>query len=352
MQPTSSFPCLTLALLSGALLLKSHAGMTVAEEHGNRALRYRVTDLGAVGGRANTYVINARCLNNRGQVVGWANDGTPYDFENDTAFLWAPQQGARVLPGLPNAVTSLATAINDRGDAVGFSGDPFPFSTPTLWTRRGPQALTLPAGYQGGLAFGINDRGLVVGMLITDDGRPHPVAWQDGNPALLPLLENTANGSCYAVANCGDIVGASGGIPVLWKHGQVIGLGTAEGERGQANAVNDQGQVVGFAFDAEGHSRAFVWEDGALATLPSDAFDSAALSINNRGQIVGAAGAGNLLGDATLWQRGQRVILGETIPANSGWVLIEADCINDRGQITGLGMLNGVPRVFLLTPRD
>jgi hypothetical protein len=34
----------------------------------------------------------------------------------------------------------------------------------------------------------------------------------------------------------------------------------------------------------------------------------------------------------------------------TGWVLTEANDINDRGQIVGNGYLNGQPRAYLLTP--
>ncbi|MBL9135192.1 MAG: hypothetical protein JNK85_04960 [Verrucomicrobiales bacterium] len=345
---------LSLTLLSTVAVLSSHAGMDVEESCRDRAPRYRVVDLGVAPGRANTYVINAHCLNNRGQVVGWSNDGAPYDFQNDSAFLWSPSQGLRTLPSLANAATALAVALNDAGDIVGFSGDPFPASTPTVWTRRGPQALAIPAGYQGGLAFGINNRGLIGGGLLTDDGRLHPFVWKDGVPRLLPQVGDpaTSEGSCYMVGDRGLIVGSSDLKPAVWKNGQVIGLGTFGGERGQANGVNDRDQVVGFSEDGLGGVHGFIWENGAMTKLTTDEPYTVALSINNRGQIAGAAGAGNLLGDAVLWQHGQRIILGETLPANSGWVLIEADCINDQGQITGLGMHDGQPRAFLLTPRD
>jgi hypothetical protein len=42
--------------------------------------------------------------------------------------------------------------------------------------------------------------------------------------------------------------------------------------------------------------------------------------------------------------------LNELIPADSGWLLTTARSINEKGQITGLGLLNGEFHAFVLTP--
>ncbi len=42
--------------------------------------------------------------------------------------------------------------------------------------------------------------------------------------------------------------------------------------------------------------------------------------------------------------------LNTLIPPNSGWILTEARGINDAGQITGTGTINGETHAFLLTP--
>jgi hypothetical protein len=40
-----------------------------------------------------------------------------------------------------------------------------------------------------------------------------------------------------------------------------------------------------------------------------------------------------------------------TLISSPGWVLLEARAINAKGQIAGLGTLNGVARGFVLTPK-
>ena len=56
-------------------------------------------------------------------------------------------------------------------------------------------------------------------------------------------------------------------------------------------ALNDRGQVVGLAYDAQGGSRAFLLERGVLTPLDGPgAVYTRALDINNRGEITGDYG--------------------------------------------------------------
>jgi probable HAF family extracellular repeat protein len=85
-----------------------------------------------------------------------------------------------------------------------------------------------------------------------------------------------------------------------------------------------------------------------------DVFGVAA-DINNHGQIVGLS-AGDpsdwTTYHALLWQNGRMINLQTKIPANSGWQLLWALGINDRGQIVGVGFhqATGNLRACLLTP--
>jgi len=89
-----------------------------------------------------------------------------------------------------------------------------------------------------------------------------------------------------------------------------------------------------------------------LGVLGDDVF-SVALDINNKGQIVGFSGASIIditTSHALLWANGAMIELQTQIAADSGWTLLTAAGINERGQISGYGIHDGQYRAFLLTP--
>jgi hypothetical protein len=51
-----------------------------------------------------------------------------------------------------------------------------------------------------------------------------------------------------------------------------------------------------------------------------------------------------------MWEKGEMIDLQTRIPADSGWTLLAALGINERGQISGFGIHDGQYRAFLLTP--
>lgn len=313
---------------------------------------YQVENIGTVEGRAQSWTLNAACLNERGDIVGWSNDGGAYDFTNDDAFFWNRRTGLTPLQGLPGAVTSAAFAINNRGQAIGISGEPTPSSLPVIWDHRGVSALRLPEGFSGGWGIAINDQGRAGGMLFTPEGLTRAVVWDRGEPRLLPKLPDERDGDAvFSIHSRGYIVGQSAAKPAMWYRNQVTPLGTMGGTWGLAMSVNSRGDSVGFAATTDDASiHGVLWSRGQAIDLTPDSTFGFANSINERGQIVGGIGDANFEGQAALWEDGRAILLNSVIPPNSGWNLIEADCINQKGQIAGFGTFNGELRVFLLTP--
>ena len=125
---------------------------------------------------------------------------------------------------------------------------------------------------------------------------------------------------------------------------------------GVANAINEQGDVVGksgdnsslgeyaFAFFSNGMS---VEDLGTLGGLRSGAYD-----VNDSRQVVGYSetAAGN---HAFVWDEtnGMQDLNNDYTTAN-GWVLSSATAVNNTGAIVGTGLLNGQPHGFLLTTGD
>ena len=64
----------------------------------------------------------------------------------------------------------------------------------------------------------------------------------------------------------------------LWSDGVMQPLGTLGGSESEAMAINDLGQVVGWARSSNGRTRAFLWQNGVMRDLGSfqpDAYSEA-----------------------------------------------------------------------------
>ena len=208
----------------------------------------------------------ASSINNRGQIVGFAENGAldttcPAGTTNNRVALPAMWENGTVKP-LP--LVSLDTDgdamwINDLGQAVGYSGNCTTAVHGASW-KNNIISILADLG-NGALAQSINNRGQIVGQVTSPDGSTSAAVWQKG-----------ADG---AVTNIG--------IPL----GDAIALATG---------INDRGQVVGSSLDSSlSWSHAFIWQDNVLTNLDTLFPASANLipvmgnKINERGQISGMA---------------------------------------------------------------
>ncbi len=332
--------------------------------------RYTITDLGTLpGGRYSA----ATALNNKGQVAGWADTGATEGVLTAHAFLWDAGKMTDIdtLPGYhQQAPGTVARAINDQGEVVGGV-------EPILLLSQSPQIL----GYLyqgvgwiwrqgktqaiGGDALGINSHGQV---LLQDNKRLN-VIWHGGRTEPVPLVPGYASLTATCLNNKGDVAGYCGNGPGEAKgfvrlHGKVWLLGSLPGQNtSRARAVNDSGQVIGesssesYETDSKGGvtmgengQSAFLWQNGRL----TDFGDRDLSGLGSRGQVLGSeyhpAPGGKGTTKVFLWQNGKFTDLSTLIPAGSGWTLEDANAINDRGQIAGVGEHDGQERAFLMTP--
>src|SRR6266550_3900055 len=146
--------------------------------------------------------------------------------------------------------------------------------------------------------------------------------------------------SATGINNAGDVVGSSGGHPVLWhSDGSLVDLGTLPGSvGGGATAINDRGQVVGSSnFPDFVTVHAFLWQAGTMIDLGTLGGDSSiALAINNAGQVVGTSTLPGPFapGHAFLWQQGAGMTDLGTLPGGS---ISGAAGISASGRIVGRG---------------
>jgi probable HAF family extracellular repeat protein len=118
----------------------------------------------------------------------------------------------------------------------------------------------------------------------------------------------------------------------------MIDLGTLGGVLGQARWINNRGQVVGYSdLVGDQFQHAFLWDNGVLSDLGTLGGNfSFALWNNDNGDIVGVAGVpGDGAFPAVLWSHGKITNLG-TLPGDN---LANARSINSAQQIIGISCL-------------
>jgi probable HAF family extracellular repeat protein len=211
---------------------------------------------------------------------------------------------------------------------------------------------------------GINDPGQAVGMSETSVSDPNgedvcgfgthlicsPFLWQNGTMFALPAVGGN-NGQASAINNSGQVAGyAEDGIadstcpqgtvnfmvdlPVVWTNGNAKALPTVDGDPdGVAYGINNQGQTVGYSGTCTAANYAVVWENGT-ATKLGDLGDPGgiAFAINGHNQVVGQAVNSDGTALAAIWQNHTVAALGGLLP---GDVASFATSINNQGQVVG-----------------
>jgi probable HAF family extracellular repeat protein len=327
---------------------------------------------------------------------GWATGGSSTTFVDpltggpeERAVLW--KDGEIVdLGTLGTGIESAALYVKNSGEVVGFSTvdttiDPFasaglgPYPSPThafIWRNGVLQDLGTLGGPDSFASAGCDNQrsDTAAGASFTNStpnpstGIPtlHPFFWGNGTMTDIGTLGGTL-GLAQCLNNRGQVIGVASlpgdftGHPFLWDQGVITDLGTLGGDFGQAIWINNAGDVVGQAdLPGSANHHAFLWRQGRMTDLGSLGSTSFALSINSRSQVIGRSRIGdidNSLQHAFLWEKGAPMVdLNTLIAPNSGLELVEADNINDRGEIVGLGLpagcddLDSCGHVFLLIP--
>jgi probable HAF family extracellular repeat protein len=151
-----------------------------------------------------------------------------------------------------------------------------------------------------------------------------------------------------AINNHGAVVGNErDGRIFLYSGGMIERLDIF----GAALDINDQGEFVGWGSWGDGSEGAFLYREGEIIPLGdlSEPGNTKPLAINESSQIVGHSDIGCVerpwgtghIDHAFLYDNGVMTDLNGLAPANSGWELMYATDINNRGQIVGYGVRDG-----------
>jgi hypothetical protein len=232
----------------------------------------------------------AKGVNASGIVVGEAYNAVI----GPLAVYWDAAGAIHELGTLGNVFgTSSAQAINDAGVIVGSSRAPNGGFSAYRWdAQSGMQALSVPASVCCGAATGssISPNGTIAGYAVTTvDQTPawRAVVWPaDGSPSFViptpdgfPMLAHGVNDAQMVVGLHSSPTNSTRAF--IWTPAGGVQDITADG--GDANGVNTDGAVVGFA----NNNRAFLWSaQHGLGLLPTTA-GSAAYAISPTGVIVG-----------------------------------------------------------------
>jgi probable HAF family extracellular repeat protein len=340
----------TLALIGLSLPL-------AAQENHASHHRYKLVDLGTLGGPDSTIFGITGPLNNRGMVSSCATTSVPdpgfpninpyFTAPGDSyiqhAFLW--QDGdLSDLGTLPGGTSSCEQWISDTGLIVGGSTNGlidsesgFPAVHATLWLGRKPFDLGTLGGNES-IAFAVNNFGQVAGGAsnkIADSNssfffpgatQMHAVFWRDGVIQDLHTLGEGTDSMAYNVNEVGQVAGMSftnntinstTGLPTvdvfLWEKGKMHDLGTLGGVLSLLSELNNRGQVAGYSnLSGDLTHHPFIGDRTGLKDLGTFGGDNGVANwLNDEGQVVGTADfPGDVIHHAFVWKDGVMTDLG------------------------------------------
>jgi len=350
------------------------AAILLAGSVGAVAQTYTVTDLGVLKGGNES---SGFWINNLGDVVGCSDTETVQGYPctglvaGQHAFLWTKAGGMKDLGTLSGATVSGAQGINDSGTVVGYSnvkGQPATNFVAVEWSSKGVITnLGTLSGGPSSAAFEINSSGEIVGDSFLSSGVVDATSWTSNQIKSVGGLSKSIFSAGLDVNDGGDIVGESVfsyGPPFrshgfLWNGSSMKDLGTLSGGvTSIANAINTSGVIVG---ESDGTATGGLWHAVMWDTshkihdlgVISGGSYSVAFAVNDSDVVVGYGNLSNNAPHAMIWTSSTGMQdLNTLLPVNSGWVLINANAINNVGQITGYGTKGGHNHAFVLTPAN
>jgi probable HAF family extracellular repeat protein len=213
----------------------------------------------------------------------------------------------------------------------------------------------------------INLSGQIAGNSTTDqtDSIFHAVRFNT-NGTLTDIGALTPNSApqsfSYGINQAGQVVGSAydqnfiSPSAFFYNGTNVTLLGDLTGANGkkasEALAINNNGQIVGYAVNGASQYHAYRWQTNTMTDLGTlGGSSSDAWGINAGNVVVGKSTlVGDLVEHAFIAVSNTLVDLNTQLDASgSNWVLIKAENINDAGQIVGYGTNNGALHGFLLS---
>ena len=278
-------------------------------------------DLGSVPGYAHEAAL---FIDRLGRVVGWAYNGAYDNPPTTVPYIWDGFSLVQ-LATPPGAKHSHALAVGANGEIVGRAGQSYPWLSQNgnayYWASKdaAPQAFIKPLEYTSANCVNIGGDGMFYGYLIKNDLTRVTCRWSSpgANPEILALPAPYSN---YFFVN---------GVIPNWLQG---------------NAVGASGKFVPVIVDGANIYNPPIWDpvNGCLMSDPN--IDKA---------FVGTSylNAPEVDGTGLIWDNGFLRKMDDLLDSQSqDWKIVWGRNINSAGEISGVGLQNGVFKGFVATP--
>ncbi|MDP6963297.1 MAG: hypothetical protein QGF46_03935 [Planctomycetota bacterium] len=327
---------------------------------------YTIEDLGTLSATF-TDGVRAASIDNLGRVHAENDKTAPGGVGVQwRSFIWTSGNRQEVFP--PVSGSTWSGGSNDSGEvagyytAVGAGGAALPLHG-YIW-RDGHPIEDVILGNKGFTRiFDINADGYTCGAYLSDDlygivYQNHAFIRRDDGVWLDIGTLGGRDSYAHALNDRLMVTGMTRGaanehLGFAWQYATgMLNIGHLGGTFCDPEDIDNHGRIVGASKDSLGSTRPFIWESGTIRDLGTlGGTEGRAKGINDHGDVVGNAHDGSGVKRATLWPNsGAAIDLNQFLPVGSGWDLSGAHEINELGEITGTGLLNGVQRAYRLSP--
>jgi hypothetical protein len=162
------------------------------------------------------------------------------------------------------------------------------------------------------------------------------------------LVKVMGDSSAVGINNHGAIVANSGDHAYTWMNGKIREVAMPEGDKGNATAINDAGDITGFYINSEGERKAFIYRSGVSRAIeiPRVGY-SEGRKLSPRGDVTGVySSAGTEL---SFLYTAEGVLLTNEPPLASDayWRWPVSVSINSYGMVAGTTNGTFEPNAFL-----